>query len=183
MGAEWPFVSDVEEIQAHYELCRRNHCAHALAEMLAFRAFPGTVGTDRAFMQGRLHQTGGQQFERLPRWVGEQYVQQALAAGVNPTGKYYSGSLARYPGDPRAWIDSLGDVRRVAAERGLSVQGAVTIEPPEAPSQSEPAPYRVAPDIVQAKVAERLAEQPELASKREEVTYEVSKTLAGVHGQ
>jgi hypothetical protein len=115
--------------------------------------------------------------------VGEEYVNKALAAGVNPTGKYYSGSLARYPGDPRAWIDSLGDVRRVAAERGLSVQGAVNIEPPEPVRAAEPQPYRVAPEIVQAKVAERLAEQPELAMKREEVTHEVSRTLAGVHGQ
>jgi len=183
MGEEWPFVSDVESVQAHYELCRRNGCTHELAEMLATRSFPGTKGTDRAFMQGRLHQTGGQQFERLPAWVGKEYVDKALAAGVNPTGKYYSGPLARFPGDPRAWVDSLGDVKRIAAERGVSVSGAVDIEAPAPAGDSGPKPYRVADDIIQERVSARLAELPELASKREEIVHEVTKSLSGARGQ
>ncbi len=150
--------------------------SHRMAEMLATGKFPGTKGTDRAFMQGR--HLDGSQFEGLPDIVGKDYVARAVAAGVNPAGKYYSGPLARYPGDPRAWVDSLHDVRRIAAERGLNVSGAVSITPPE-PVGADHAPYRVAPEIVREHVAGLLADRPDLAAKRDEVTAEVATKLAG----
>lgn len=183
MAEEWPFVSDVESVQAHYELCRQNGCAHALAEMLATRTFPGTKGTDRSFMQGRMHQTGGQQFEHLPQWMGQEYVRKALAAGVNPTGKWYSGGLARFPGDPKAWVDGLSDVKRVAEERGAEVSGAIDIPAPSG-QEVAPRPYRVAPDILQARVAEAVAENPDLGhgNKRLDLEEALTAKLAGVHG-
>ncbi len=177
---EFPVISDDETIQARYRLMRENGESHSIAEMLATRSFPGTKGTDRSFMQGRMHQTGGQQFEHLPRWMGEHYVERALAAGVNPTGKWYSGPLARFPGDPRAWIDGLGDVKRVAEERGAEVSGAIEVNPPEVERSDRP--YQVAPDILQRRLADAIEENPDLAQKpRGELIHELAEKIGGVY--
>lgn len=177
----WPVISAEASVQAHYEACRKNGCTHELAEMLATRSFPGTKGTDRAFMEGR-HRDGSQ-FEGLPDIVGKEYVRKALAAGVNPAGKYYSGTLARFPGDPRAWIDGLDDARRVAKERGVGLSGAINVKTPEGCESRDPAPYRVADDIVQRHVANRVADEPALADRREDLAAELSTRLSGSYGQ
>lgn len=163
----------------HYDLCIRNGCSPALAEMLATRTFPGTRGTDRAFMQGR--HLDGSQFEGLPPIVGRQYVAQAEAAGVNPTGKYYSGTLARFPGDPEAWVDSVGDIKRLCEQRGWGATGAVNITTPEGDGPSD-APYRVADDIVDEHVGQVLEQRPELLPRALEIREEVQGRLSGVHG-
>ena len=108
--------------------------------------------------------------------MGRAHVKRAEAAGVNPTGKWYSGPLARYPGDPEAWVDSLSDVRRIAERRNLNVQGAVNVVAPE--SSTPPAPYRVADDIVAGHVADRLAEHPDL--DRADLTDSLSRSLSGL---
>lgn len=185
MSEEWPFISDVEQVQAHYELCRKNGCTHALAEMLATRTFPGSKGTDRSFMQGRYHQTGGGQFANLPAADVQEYMRKASEAGVNPTGKWYSGGLARYPGDPRAWVDGLGDVKRVAEERGAEVSGAIEVSPPKYRDVAEGQPYRVADDLVQARVAEKLVQDPsfQFPERRKELEASLRDKMAGVHGR
>ncbi len=145
-------VSDDFDTQVRYWQIRFKGESHAMAEMLATRSFPGLKGTDSVFMEGR--KLGGQQFEGLPRYMGEQYVSQALAAGVNPAGKYYSGTLARFPGDPRAWITGLGDARRIAAERGIGLTGAVTVDAPRyADGYVPPDTYKVDERIVNEHVA------------------------------
>ncbi len=175
-------ISAIPVVQAHYEECIRNGCSPTLAEVLATRSFPGVRGTDRSFMQGR--HLDGSQFEGTPPGVGRDYVAKALAAGVNPTGKFYSGPLARFPADPRAWIDSLSDVRRIAEERNLSVQGAITREAtPADPLPGSSGPYRVADEIVNEHVAQRLASDPDAARRpRDELRHEIATTLAGASG-
>jgi hypothetical protein len=113
-----------DEIQAHYLDMVANGVAPRLAEMLALQQPPGLRGTDRALMEGRLN---NQQFDRMPRDHAENMITLARRAGINPNGKYYSSGLAdgRGPADPAAWIDSVRDVKRVAAERNLTVSGAV----------------------------------------------------------
>lgn len=156
-----------------------NGCTPRLADMLASRSFPGTKGTDRAFLQGRP--TDGAQFEHVPL-VGRHHLALAERAGVSVTGKVYNGTLARFPGDPEAWVSGLGDVRRVCESRGWAAEGAITVK---APSDVEPVatPYRVADDLVERYVEDAIDENPDLAPKRAAVKEELAHKLAGIHGQ
>ncbi len=183
LDLEVPVVSADPAVQAHYETCRANGCSHDLGLMLALRQFPGIAGTDAVFNEGR--KLDGSQFQGLPPAMGKMYLELARKAGVNPAGKYYCGSIARYPGDPRAWVDSRGDVKRICEAEGWTVAGAVKVESPRyADGYVPPEKYAVAADIVAAEVADRLAADPEpvTAAKVEAVTAEVARTRAGVHG-
>jgi len=113
-----------EEVQEHYIDMLAHGVAPRLAEMLALQQPPGVQGTDRTLMEGRLN---NEQFDKMPKDHAQNMITLAKRAGINPTGKYYSAGLAdkRGPADPAAWIDSVHDVKRVAAERNLSVTGAV----------------------------------------------------------
>lgn len=97
------------------------------AEMCALQTPPGTKGSDRAFFEGRSNQ---QQFDDMPVRQARWLLKEAQEAGINPTGKYYLGGLADKRGwrDPKAWVSSVDDVKKVAQERNLHVEGAVTVE-------------------------------------------------------
>ncbi len=173
----WPLVSHNEAEQARYVQMRQDGQTHNFAEMLATRSFPGVKGTDSVFMEGR--KLGGQQFEGLPRPMGQRYLDVAAKAGVNVSGKYYSGTLARFPMDPRAWVSGLGDVRRIARERNVGLSGAVEIASPKyADGYVPPEKYQVAEEIVDRHVGELAGDGPVTA----EVRAEVAKKLAGVKG-
>jgi hypothetical protein len=118
--AELPIVSTDAWQQAFYLHCRLNHQTHNFAEMCALQRPPGIMGTDSHFMEGR---NCGNQFEKTP-FIGDYYKKLAAQAGVSTTGKFYSGALARYAGDPRAWISGLNDVKRIANEDNLGVTGS-----------------------------------------------------------
>lgn len=113
-----------KQIQTHYRDMIANGVAPRLAEMLALQQPPGLRGTDRTFMEGRLN---NEQFDRMPKDHAQNIITLARRAGINPNGKYYCSGLAdkRGPSDPEAWVDSVGDVKRVAARRNLTVAGAV----------------------------------------------------------
>lgn len=110
------------------------------AVMCALQCPPGTKGTDRAYMEGRLNQ---QQFDDMPKKMASRMLREAQAAGINTTGKYYCAGIAdrRAYCDPRAWVDSTADVLKVARERNLTVEGAVnhhgTVMPPQRTALSE----------------------------------------------
>jgi hypothetical protein len=97
------------------------------ASMCALQQPPGTKGSDRAFMEGRL---SGNWLDDLPKRQATWMVKEARAAGINPTGKFYLSGIADKRGhlDPEAWVGSVDDVKRVARARNLTVQGAVSIE-------------------------------------------------------
>ncbi len=180
----WPWVSDDQAIQFSYEEMRRNGESHAIAEMLATRSFPGVKGTDSVFMQGR--KLDGQQFEEAPPNVGAHHMELARKAGVNTSGKYYSGTMARFPGDPRAWVSGLGDVRRIARERQMGVSGAVEIPAPKyGDGYVPPEHYRVDDSSVAEHVDSIIGERPDPVSpkEREEIADQVATRLAGAWGQ
>lgn len=113
-----------QEAAEMYARLRSDGQSHRWAEMCALQQPPGVKGTDRAWMQGRYN---NQQLDQMPPDHARNVVTLAKRAGINPSGKYYAASLAdhRGPADPRAWVDSTADVKRVAQERNLSVTGAV----------------------------------------------------------
>lgn len=109
---------------ATYVKLRSEGLSHKWCEMCVLQQPPGTLGTDRAYMQGRYN---NQQLDAMPPDHANGIVTLARRAGINPSGKYYSAALAdgRGPADPGAWVDSTADVVRVARERNLTVTGAV----------------------------------------------------------
>lgn len=94
------------------------------ALMCATQTPPGTKGTDRTFMSGRLNQ---QWLDGMPKKQAQTILREARAAGIDPSGKVYMGGLAdhRAHRDPMAWVDSTADIKRVAVARNLTVEGAV----------------------------------------------------------
>lgn len=97
---------------------------HKWAEMCALQCPPGVRGADRTFMQSRYNQ---QWLDEMPAHQAKHLLSEARAAGVNVSGKVYMSGLAdkRGPRDPAAWVDSVADIKKVAKERNLSVQGIV----------------------------------------------------------
>lgn len=178
----WPTVSDDVRVQDRYAAMRAAGESHSMAEMLATRSFPGLKGTDAVFMEGR--KLGGQQFESLPRHMGQMYLEEAAKANVNVSGKYYLGTVARFPGDPKAWVSGLGDVRRIAKERGVAVVGAVNIDAPKyADGYVPPEKYRVDDSIVAEHVDNVIGERPASLRELADVRESVAKRLSGVHGK
>lgn len=112
------------EAVRHYVKLLRQGYGHRWAEMCALQQPPGVKGTDRTLMQG-LYNSG--QFDGMPKQHAENILTLAKRAGISTSGKYYASGLAdhRGPADPCAWVDSVSDVRKVAAARNLTVQGVV----------------------------------------------------------
>ncbi len=138
---ELPRISRVPAIQALYAAMRQDGMQHALAEMLALQQ-PPMSNTDREFLEGR----GGcyDQFDGN-EYIGDYYAGMAKQAGVDTTGKVYQGSIAAYPGDPRAWVTGRGDVQKLLEERGWGSEGSVNVKMREAPEAPRKA---IADDIV-----------------------------------
>lgn len=111
------------------------------AEMCALQQPPGVKGTDRALMQGRSNQ---EWLDDMPKDHADRLLREARQSGINVSGKFYMSGLADKRGhrDPAAWIDSVQDIRRVARERNLTVQGIVDckgapVDPPKKKRLSE----------------------------------------------
>lgn len=94
------------------------------AEMCALQQPPGVKGTDRAFMQGRSNQ---QWLDDMPKDHAQRLLREARQAGINVSGRFYMSGLADKRGhlDPAAWVDSVQDIKKVAKQRNLTVQGIV----------------------------------------------------------
>lgn len=144
-----------EEVRAHYLDMIANGVASRLAEMLALQQPPGLRGTDRTFMEGRLN---NEQFDRMPKDHAQNIITLAHRAGINPNGKYYCSGLAdkRGPSDPEAWVDSVADVKRVAAKRNLTVSGAVEHKGTPMPRpKSKPLSERLTREMMKAEAKHR----------------------------
>lgn len=141
-------ISNNPEIQAFYEKCRAEGTSHKLAEMLAFQR-PPMSNTDREFLEGT-----GSQFADTPQ-LGDAYAEVAKAHGQSITGKVYMSGLARFPGDPKAWVTGRGDVAKVLDENGWGARGAVNRKVQKV---GEPLKVGISEDIVQEGVQDILSE-------------------------
>jgi hypothetical protein len=132
----------------NYMRMRRMGESHRMAKMLATGVSPA-LRTDKEFRKGMNYQFAG-----APA-LGDRYKAIAEAHGLSTNGLVYIRGLARFPGDPAAWISGRGDVVRIAKERGWGVSGSVNIERREV----EPPPdIEVADDIV-GELATELVEE------------------------
>jgi len=116
-----------KEIQEHYCRMIRDGQSECWALMCALQQPPGTKGTDRALMQGRYN---GNWIDELPAKQAKWLTKEAKAAGISINGKFYMSGLADKRGhlDPDAWIDSVDDIKQVAAKRNLEVTGIVNVK-------------------------------------------------------
>lgn len=106
------------------------------ALMVALQCPPGTKGSDRAFMEGRLN---NQQLDAMPVRQAKYVAKEAREQGISISGKYYVGGIADKRGwrDPKAWVGSNDEVLKVAQERHMMVSGSVNYDPgPSAPKRT-----------------------------------------------
>jgi hypothetical protein len=160
-------ISPNPHVQSLYEQSLRNGCSPKLAEMLAFRQAPGTKGTDRSFLEGRHNDLG---FGKMRNDMQEFYVRRAKEHGVSVEGKVYESGLARFPGDPKAWVSSVGEVQAICREQNLTCTGAVEYQGHEvAPIPDCP----LSEQLIRENMVETLAKEPgkkrDLREVREEV--------------
>jgi len=120
-----------------------------LADMLESGIAPYGV-TDATFMAGKHDQFANQQAQ------GDRYAERAREHGMTSVkGKRYMSQLARFPGDPEAWVRGRGDVQRVCEQRGWGCEGAVKV----APVEKEKAPATaIADDILESRANREIAE-------------------------
>ena len=117
-------------------------------KMLAIGRTP-YLRTDVEFLKATEN---GRQFQGM-EYQGDAYKESCEKHGGTVTGKKYLHQLARFPGDPEAWVSGRGDVERVARKRKMGVEGLVDVKTPEA---EPPKPVDVAPDIVDREVKKAL---------------------------
>ncbi|SIO37916.1 hypothetical protein SAMN05444166_4227 [Singulisphaera sp. GP187] len=162
-------ISDNFDQQVAYWRMRKAGESHNMAEMLALRSFPG-IKTDAIFNEGKF--SGQSTGECDPR--GAWLRQQAEAAGVSTSGKWYCSGLASFPGDPTAWVGDRGDVLRIAREKNLTVDGYVTHKAHEVDPGSD---MPIADDIIADEVNDILESNP--FADAEAVRDEVYKLRTG----
>lgn len=117
----------------HYNRCIAQGTSHMLAEMFALSQPPNGV-SDQTYMRGHC---SGSQFEKSPH-MGNYYKHITEQHGGNTVGKRYVSGLARFPGDPEAWITGRDDVKRLVEKRGWGCEGTVNVKAREALNPSEP---------------------------------------------
>lgn len=159
------------EVQAHYVRMIESGQHPRFAEMCALQCPPGTRGTDRAFMQGRLH---GNWMDTMPKKNADAMLREAALAGINTSGKFFMGGIADKRGykDPEAWVDSTADVLRVAKKRDLEVHGIVEYVPPQ---KAPPKEVDINPRILREHVREEMKNNPKL--KRGEAVEKVKDRI------
>lgn len=137
----WPLMARDQHTQWIYEFHREFGASHeeAVAHMRG-QGMPGVIGGDTNFWRGNWAD------QALPA----SYHQSAAAAGVSTTGKRYLGQLAKFPGDPAAWVSGVDDVAKRCRQEGWGCSGEVKVQgarylPDPGPAQ----PYEPAPDLVE----------------------------------
>ncbi len=83
--------------------------------------------------------------------LGVPYV---IADSLPARAPSYNPSLARFPGDPEAYVESRSDIKKLLQKRGWGAQGIVEMEPQRWSDSSE---YTVADDIIERRIAEQIA--------------------------
>lgn len=138
--------------QAHYDQCIAEGCSPRLAEMLAL-ASPPQIRTDATFQAKANGALGGGQFSAQTR---EHMLAQAAAAGVSTDGKVYEPRIARFPGDPQAWVSGPSETKKVIEGRGWSCDGDIKVAGPEREPVKE---VPIAQDLIEERVEQKLEQQ------------------------
>lgn len=149
---KYPIISQRKDVQAAYEAMRADGTSHTLAEMFAFQ-HPPMSNSDKEFLEGHAN---GSQFQDTP-YLGDHYRRVAEQHGQNVKGKVYLSGLAKFPGDPEAWVSGRGDVQKLCETRGWDCDGSVKVN---AFRQQAVEGVDVADDILNDAVTQHLKSLP-----------------------
>ncbi len=169
-------ISNIPDVQDTYVESRRNGTAHPMAEMFALQSAPA-LKTATRWIGGHERTIK----DEMPKIVRDRMLASAKAAGVSSDGSVYKSQLASFPGDPKAWVSSAEDCKRVAEEKGLQLEGGIEYTPPgfhEEPVSDVRDEYNVAPDLVDTHFENLCAENPD-EKRRPGAKAELAKKLAG----
>ena len=180
------YIDDKEVTEDGYKALRSAIESERLAEMLDSGQTPHCI-SDQTYMKGHV---SGSQFEKNQE-MGDYYKSEAEAHGGNTNGKRYVSGLARFPGDPEAWVTGRDDIKRVIDSRpGWSCTGTVDINgranspaPKEAPEVADdlldkytiqvastlPDPERIDLDDLRLQVKERIKPRKQKPAPKSEV--------------
>lgn len=126
-----------------------------MAAMLATQSPPGTWNTDTDFQRReRSRMLSMNDSER------ESIAKIARQAGINTTGKTYNGQLGKYT-DPSAWVGDTNDIKHVAIQKGLEIDGMVKVNGYTGPRQKP----KIAPDILDGLEKKARKKDPRLDAK------------------
>ena len=168
----YPSISQNPSQQAAYEAMREDGQSHKMAEMLASRRIPG-VRTDATFM--------AKQRVLRPK-LPASYYRKAREAGVNTDANVWCGDIARFPGDPEAWVDGRGDVKRACEREGWGTEDEVHVKARPVEVPDDDGPYQAAEDLVKKEVVEMGRADPGLVDTpkaREKTLNETRERLSG----
>jgi hypothetical protein len=164
-----PVISQDETVQGFYISMRIDGQCHNMASILALRRPPGTSHTDRAFQQGGEKMVGG--LGSMPPMVrkARMAMYQRLTGKSIPSGYVYSSTMARFPGDPMAWVADVGELKQRAKQLGKGCE-ELGVSTPDTPP---PKKVKMDEELVQRNIQKAIA-KPEHAGKdvktiREEV--------------
>jgi hypothetical protein len=152
---ELPVVSDDPQIQHEYVRLRMEGVSHNLADMFSHQK-PPRADDDTTFLAARRPR---EQFAGTP-YLGDFYAKEAKAKGMNISGCIYENGLARYPGDPDAWVSDRGEIRKKVEARGIGCEGAVNVKPNE--DFAPPPSVDIADELVVARALQKMDETPGL---------------------
>jgi hypothetical protein len=164
----FPVISNNIVTQARYDSMRLAGESHNMAEVLATRCYPG-VKSYAIFNDGKFSTAAGK-IGVEQQWLAKQ----AESVGVSTTGKWYCRGLASFPGDPTAWVESRGDVLRIAKEKNMTVHGYVEHQGYETDPGNDEV---ISEDIINNEVMDIVDSNPGV--DQEQVREEVYKLRTG----
>lgn len=121
-----PIVDSDPAIQSRYEEFRRHGNSHNFSEMMAFKQPPGSQ-SDTDFQRG-IGTLASQIGDPENIYLNEVTGTYRKLTGHNPGNReIYMPGLAQFPGDPRAFVASGSEAKRVAERQNLGVtEGSFT---------------------------------------------------------
>ncbi len=161
------------EYEKIYKQAIKNGCSERLADMLASRKAPDSV-TEAEFFKGR--HTLAQQFKGNESQLN--YItKEAKKRGFTPTpNMVYEAGLAKFVGDPAAFIPASGGkdhVKAVCKKRNWRCEGAVNVSNnPGHVDLSEPT---MNPKLVEQYARQMATDKPELRRKTKAEVRQMAK--------
>lgn len=159
-----PFASKYAATEAYYAL-------KSVDRAIVSQTPPG-ANTDREFLYGTEN---GRQFQDKPHY-GDFYAKECLKRGGQVKGRKYISQLARFKGDPEAWVGGRGDVQRVLEKRGWGSEGSVKVQA-RTPAEPPPPPKDIADKIVDRETAKELLGQTVTGKEYKAVRARVKERL------
>ena len=171
----WP-----DEARKHYRKLRKSGNSIVMAHMLAAKQAPQLHGdNDQAFTK-----TYRDKMENMPAWRRDWMISQAKKNGVAVDGKFKIPGLP--PSSPDAWCTSSQDAKSIYKKHNLAAEGIVNNTPVGDPVSPDEVKPRLASDIVDKIVQEKIDADPaiqEKVTRSPKAINELKEQVVAEHGR